>query len=174
MITYTTGTYRDLIIPIFEDFLVFVRRNLDIDVSQTEAVLEIYKKDDQDVRVVLAKEGENLVGFYFWRPFIKSPYLKNNPKLGEELLAKGFSIEGLYNPLLLSVDHDYRRQGITSQMEDVAQQEASKEGFTGRVIYLIKSPTILNYKNSRYTDQVTLLDYRDAFGDSIEVYSFAQ
>ena len=173
MITYSTGTYTDFVVPNFEGFLSFVEESTETSIEDNRVVLDIYKNSEEDVRTVFAHDGETLVGFYLWRPWVKSPFFKNNPGLVEELTSKGFDANTLYVPLLLGVKPTHRRQGIASGMADTAQGVASQEGFEGRVIYLIQTASIRDYKNSRYSSLVTVMDYRDAFGDGIEIYRFA-
>ena len=173
MITYSTGTYTGLVVPNFETFLDFVSQLEEYKFEDIKRILSIYKGDDQDVRSVIAYEGEDIVGCYLWRPWEKSPYFKNNPEIKEELLSKGLNPEEIYASIFLGVKPTHRRRHIASGMVDEGQAVASKEGFKSRVIYFIQPGSGRSYKESRYNSRVLQLDYKDLFGDNIEIYRFA-
>lgn len=161
MITYKSGPLIQFVAPIEQEFVRLIEENTDADPRQMKALYESQRFKATGAQVVLARDDRKLVGFYIWRALKNSEYLKANPAFGKAIEEKGFSVDSLYNPVMLMVHKDYRKQGISTAMANYAASIASNMGFKARLFYFIYSNSVKSQRDANHSGKMIELDYKD-------------
>lgn len=169
MITYKSGPFIQFVAPIEQIFFEFMLEHTDADPISMRLRFESQRFKNTGAQVVLAYDDRKLVGFYIWRALKNSEYLKANSDLADAIYKAGFSIDELYNPIMLIVHKDYRRQGISSAMANHAATVAKRMGFSARLFYLIESETVKQQRDANHSGKMIDLDYKDKVSGTVHI-----